>query len=168
MSEISTKKYLSEESLKELQRLKNLYPVRKSAVLMVLHVVYDQFGYLNNDAMTEAAEIIELPLMDLKQAGSFYTMFPQQPVGKFHLQVCRTLSCYLNGAEDLAGFLKEKLNIEMGGVTGDGIFSLTEVECLGSCGSGPMMQVNDTYYENLTRAKVETILEDLRGKAKNG
>ena len=168
MSEDIKVKYLTEDSVKEIQRLKNLYPVRKSAVLMVLHVVYDQLGYLNNDALTEAAEIIELPLIDLKQAGTFYTMFPQKPTGKYHIQVCKTLSCYLRGSEELVEFLKEKLNIKMGETTEDGIFSLTEVECLGSCGTSPMMQINDTYYENLTRAKAERILNDLKEKAKNG
>lgn len=162
-----TKKMLSEQSIKELERLKSLYSVRKSVVLMALHVVYNQFGYLNRKAMTEAAEIVELPVIDLEQAGSFYTMFPQEQVGKFHIQVCRTLSCYLRGAENLVEYLKQKMNIEMGGITQDGLFSLAEVECLGSCGTAPVMQINDTYYENLTKAKVDQILEDLKNKAKN-
>jgi NADH-quinone oxidoreductase E subunit len=168
MPQETNTKHLSEISVKEILRLKDLYPVKKSAVLMVLHVVYDQFGYLKNEALTEAADIIELPLIDLKQAGTFYTMFPQKPTGKYHIQVCRTLSCYLRGAEGLVEFLKEKLNIKMGETTEDGIFSLTEVECLGSCGTSPMMQINDTYYENLTMAKAEKILDDLREEAKNG
>ena len=163
--EKTTKRLLSESSIKELKRLKDLYPEKKSIVLMVLHVIHDQFGFLKPDAIDEAAEIVGIPPMDFHQAGSFYTFFPRQEVGKYHIQVCRTLSCYLRGSEELVEYLIEKLNIKMGGVTEDGMFSLTEVECLGSCGSGPMMQINDTYYENLNRARVDNILQELRKKA---
>jgi NADH-quinone oxidoreductase subunit E len=162
--EKTTKRLLSEESIKELNRLKDLYPERKSIVLMVLHVVHDQFGFLKPDAIDEAAEIVEIPPIDFHQAGSFYTFFPRDKVGKYHIQVCRTISCYLRGSEELVEYLIEKLNVKMGGVTEDGIFSLTEVECLGSCGTGPMMQINDTYYENLNKARVDNILEELRKK----
>lgn len=167
MSTIS-KTALSEKSIKELKRLKDLYPVRKSAVLMVLHVVYDQFGFINSNAVPEAAEIMEIPVIDFEQAASFYTMFPREKVGKYHIQVCRTLSCELRGSLELVGFIKEKLNLNMGGITEDGLFSLIEVECLGSCGTAPMMQINDKYYENLNRAKTEKVFEELREQAKNG
>ena len=163
-----SEKLLSEKSIKELNRLKDLYPEKSSIVLMVLHVVYDQFGYLKPKAVDEAAEVVGIPPVDFHQAASFYTFFPREKVGKYHIQVCRTLSCYLRGSEELVEYLLEILNIKMGGVTEDGLFSVTEVECLGSCGTGPMMQVNDTYYENLDRAKVDNILEELRKKAKSG
>jgi NADH-quinone oxidoreductase E subunit len=161
------KRILSEDSIKELKRLEGLYPEKKSIILMALHVVYDQFGFLKPDAIDEAADIVGIPPMDFYQAASFYTFFPRNKVGKYHIQICRTLSCYLRGAEELVEYLIEKLNIKMGEVTEDGIFSLTEVECLGSCGTGPMMQINDTYYENLTREKVDSILNELRKKAKS-
>jgi NADH-quinone oxidoreductase subunit E len=161
-------KKLSDSSIKEIERLKGLYPQRKSAILMVLHAVYNQFGYLDKEALKEAASIIELPYIDFEQAASFYTLFPGKPVGKHHIQVCRTLACQLRGAEGLLEMLKEKLGIGIGGVTKDGIFSLTEVECLGSCGTAPMMQINEDYYENLTRARVDEILSDLRKKAQHG
>jgi NADH-quinone oxidoreductase subunit E len=163
--EKTTKRLLSEASIKELNRLKDLYPERKSIVLMVLHVVHDQFGFLKPDAVDEAAEIVGIPPMDFHQAGSFYTFFPRDKVGKYNIQVCRTLSCYLRGSEELVEYLIEKLNVKMGGVTEDGLFSLTEVECLGSCGTSPMMQINDTYYENLNKARVDNILAELRKKA---
>jgi NADH-quinone oxidoreductase subunit E len=166
--EKTTKRLLSEASIKELNRLKDLYPEKKSIVLMVLHVIHDQFGFLKPDAIDEAAEVVGIPPIDFHQAGSFYTFFPREKVGKYHIQVCRTLSCYLRGSEELVEYLIEKLNIKMGGVTEDGLFSLTEVECLGSCGSGPMMQINDTYYENLNKARVDNILEELRKKAQSG
>ncbi len=158
---------LSDKSTKEIRHLKDFYPERKSAVLMVLHVIFDQCGYIDSDAVKEAAGIMGLPVMDFEQAASFYTMFPAEKVGRYNIQVCRTISCMLRGSEELVEILKEKLNIEIGGITEDGLFSLTEVECLGSCGTSPMMQINNTYYENLTRAGVEKILEDLRNEARN-
>jgi NADH-quinone oxidoreductase E subunit len=158
---------LSDRSIKKIKHLKDIYPVRKSAVLMVLHVIFDQYGYIDSRAVKEAAGIMGLPVMDFEQAASFYTMFPPAKVGKYHIQVCRTISCMLRGSEELVEFLKEKLDVEIGGITKDGLFSLTEVECLGSCGTSPMMQINDVYYENLTRAGVEKILDDLRNKAKH-
>ncbi|UCE64908.1 MAG: NAD(P)H-dependent oxidoreductase subunit E [Candidatus Zixiibacteriota bacterium] len=165
---MTSQKILSEESIKELKRLEDLYPEKKSIVLMVLHAIYDQFGYIKPDAVDEAAEIVGVPPLDFFQAASFYTFFPREKVGRYHIQVCRTLSCYLRGSEELVEYLIEKLNIKMGGITEDGLFSLTEVECLGSCGTAPMMQINDTYYENLDRAKVDSILNELRKKAKSG
>ena len=135
---------------------------------MVLHAVHKQFGFINKEALKEAADITELPLIDFEQSASFYTLFPRSSVGKYHIQVCRTLSCHLNGAEELTSFLISKLGIDVGQTTDDHLFSFVEVECLGSCGSGPMMQINDTYYEHLTKAKVEKILDELKDKAKNG
>lgn len=146
-------------------RLKNLYPQRKSAILMVLHVVFDQYGYIDKNALKEAAALMELPLIDFEQAASFYTLFPNKTVGKYHIQVCRTLSCHLRGALELTALLKEKLGIDIGGMTPDGLFSLAEVECLGSCGTAPVMQINEKYYENLSRKRVDEILSELRSKA---
>jgi len=160
--------HLSDSSIKEIKRLREIYPNRRSAILMVLHVVNSQCGYLEKEAMKEASAIMELPYIDFEQAASFYTLFPDKPVGKFHIQVCRTLACQVRGAESLTEMLKERLGIEIGGVTKDGIFSLAEVECLGSCGTAPVMQINEDYYENLTRARVDEILTDLRSKAKHG
>jgi NADH-quinone oxidoreductase subunit E len=93
---------------------------------------------------------------------SFYTMFNMKPVGRHHIQVCRTLPCALRGAAQVTALLKQKLGIECGQTTADGRFTLSEVECLASCGTAPMMQVNDDYYENLTEAKIDEILGKLK------
>jgi NADH-quinone oxidoreductase E subunit len=93
---------------------------------------------------------------------SFYTMYNMKPIGRHHIQICRTLPCALGGAEKVTAFIKKKLGIEPGQTTPDGRFTLSEVECLASCGTAPMMQVNDDYYENLTEAKINEILDSLK------
>jgi NADH-quinone oxidoreductase subunit E len=93
---------------------------------------------------------------------SFYTMYNTKPIGRHHIQICRTLPCALGGAEKIAAFIKQKLGIEAGQTTGDGRFTLSEVECLASCGTAPMMQINDEYYENLTEERIDAILGSLK------
>jgi NADH-quinone oxidoreductase subunit E len=159
---------LSEESIKKLRELKDKFPDRRTAILPALHLVYDQFGYIGNEQLQEAAEIIDLPYLELAENASFYTMFPKKPVGKYFIQVCNNLSCALLGADSLVDYLLEKLNLKLGETTPDGLFTVVTVECLGSCGSAPMMQVNDEYYENLTRKKVEELLEEFRRNGAKG
>ena len=158
----SVKEILSGESKARLEKLKTFFPDRQSVVLPVIHTIYDQFGYIDKDAVREAAKFMDIPYVYFEESASFYTMFQLKPVGKYLIQVCQNICCTLMGAEDLVIYLKEKLNIEVGGTTDDGMFSLVLVECLGSCGTAPMMQINDKYYENLTREKVDEILEKLR------
>ena len=93
---------------------------------------------------------------------SFYTMYNMKPIGRHHIQVCRTLSCALGGSEKITDFIKKKLDIELGQTTADGRFTLSEVECLASCGTAPMMQINDDYYESLNEEKVTEILDSLK------
>jgi len=161
---------LSKESIEKLQELKDKFPDRRTAILPALHVVYDQFGYVGDEQLKEAAEVVELPYVELAENASFYTMFPKKPVGKYFIQVCTNLSCALLGADSLVDYLLEKLNVKLGETTPDGLFTVVTVECLGSCGSAPMMQVNDGYYENLTRDKVDELLEEFRreGTKKGG
>jgi NADH-quinone oxidoreductase E subunit len=158
-------KILTDESKKRLDGLKGLFPEKQSVVLMVLHVIYDQLGYLDMKAIEEAAEYMDLPKVYFEEAATFYTMFPLKPVGKYLIQVCRNICCTLMGAEELIEYLKEKLGIETGQTTEDKMFTLVLVECLGACGGAPMMQINDKYYEYLTREKVDKILDELREQA---
>ena len=160
--EDTAKKLLSEESKRRIKELESVFPQKQSAVLSILHIIYDQFRYLDIGAIQEAAELIDIPAVYFEEAASFYTMFPLKPVGKHLIQVCQNISCTLLGAEGLISYLKGKLGIELGGTTDDGLFTLVAVECLGSCGTAPMMQINDIYYENLTRQKVDEILDKLR------
>lgn len=153
---------LNEAAQKRIVELKGKFPQRRSAILPAMHVVLEEVGYHNRDVIKQVAELLELSEMEVTETLSFYTYFPREGVGRFHIQVCTNVSCMLNGAEQLQGYLEEKLGIKAGETTLDGLFTLTTVECLGSCGTAPVMQINQKYYENLTRAKVDRIIEELR------
>lgn len=155
-------KILTDDSKKRLDDLKGVFPEKKSVVLMVLHVIYDQLGYLDMRAVEEAAAHMKIPKVYFEEAATFYTMFPLKPVGKYLIQVCQNICCTLMGAEELIDYLEEKLGIGAGQTTEDRMFTLVLVECLGACGGAPMMQINDKYYEYLTREKVDEILDSLR------
>ena len=131
-------------------------------MLPVLYLAQLEFGQLDAEAVEYVAKIMGQSPARVQGVVSFYTMFNTQRIGRHHIQVCRTLSCALGGAEKITAFLKKKLGIEPGQTTADGRFTLSEVECLASCGTAPMMQINDDYYENLTEDKVTEILEKLK------
>ncbi|MCK4606100.1 MAG: NADH-quinone oxidoreductase subunit NuoE [candidate division Zixibacteria bacterium] len=156
---------LTEESIARIREKAARYPIRKSAILPAITVAYRQVGYLSEEIYGEVSQIIGVPVVEVAEAATFYTMFPKQPVGKFLIQVCHNISCSLLGAESLISYLEEKLEIKKGETTPDGLFTLVTVECLGSCATAPVMQINQDYYENLTREKVDGILEELRSKS---
>ena len=138
------------------------YPTKRAALLPTLWIAQKQFGYLSEEVMTYVGSLLDLPVIKVYEVATFYTMFNKKPVGKYHIQVCRTLSCELCGKENITAHLKQKLKINLGETSPDGLFTLTEVECLGSCGTTPMAQINDDYYENLTPEKLDQILETLQ------
>jgi len=153
---------LGESAQKRIAELKERFPERKSAILPAMHVVLEEIGFYNRDILKQVAELLSLSEMEVTETLSFYTYFPKQGVGKYYIQVCTNVSCMLSGAEQLVRYLEEKLKIKVGETTPDGLFTLSAVECLGSCGTAPVMQINQSYYENLTKAKVDRIIEDLR------
>ncbi len=155
---------LSDVTKKKISELKGKFPEKRSAILPSMHLVLDEVGYYNRDILKQIAELLGLSEMEVSETVSFYTYFPKEGVGKYHIQVCTNLSCMLLGAEGLLQHLQDKLNIKTGETTKDGLFTLIAVECLGSCGTAPVMQINQTYYENLTKAKVDEIINDLRTK----
>ena len=152
----------SPETLKKFEETVNRYPKKEAAMLPVLYLAQQEFGYLGEEAIAYVAKILEQPPARVHGVVSFYTMLNMKPIGRHHIQVCRTLPCALRGAEKITGFLKQKLGIELGQTTADRRFTLSEVECLASCGTAPMMQINDDYYESLTETKVTEILESLK------
>lgn len=152
----------SPETLQRFQETVSRYPKKEAAMLPVLYLAQQEFGYLSSEAIEYIAELMELSPARVYGVVTFYTMLNMKPIGKHHIQVCRTLPCALAGAEKLMSLLKSKLGIQVGETTPDGKCTLSEVECLASCGTGPMMQINDDYYENLTQEKVEEILRSLK------
>ncbi|MFH1373142.1 MAG: NADH-quinone oxidoreductase subunit NuoE [bacterium] len=155
---------LTDESRQRIRDKAEQYPHRKSAILPAITIAYRQVGHLNDDVYREISETIGVPVVEVAEAASFYTLFPKHPVGKYLIQVCHNISCALLGADSLVAYLEEKLQIKKGETTPDNLFTLTTVECLGSCATAPMMQINQDYHENLTREKVDQILQELREK----
>lgn len=138
------------------------YPTRMAALLPTLWLAMGQNGYLTDEILEYVAGRLGLSPVHVFAVAEFYTMFHTEPVGKYHLQVCHNLSCTLLGSEDLVAHLAEKHGIYPGEMTDDGLFSLELVECLGSCGTAPVMRVNDVYCENLTIEKLDRIIEGCR------
>ena len=156
---------LSEQSVARMKEVATKYPSRKSAVLPALTIAYRQIGHLDDDIYNEISQAIDIPAVEIAEAGTFYTMFPKQPRGKYLIQVCHNISCALLGADGLITYLEQKLGIVKGETTPDNLFTLVSVECLGSCATAPMMQINNDYYENLTREIVDRILKELAEQA---
>ena len=153
---------LSESSKSRIRDLFPRYPEKRSAMLAALRIAQEEHGYVTEEAMADIAVLLEQTPVQVYETATFYTMFSLQPVGKHVIQVCRTLSCALVGADGLVRYLEQTLAIKPGETTPDGLFSLKTVECLAACGAGPMMQINDDYYEYLTREKIDRILADLK------
>lgn len=146
----------------EVNEILSRYPVKRSALLPLLNLAQREEGYVSEPAMREIAKILDLTPPQVFDTVTFYTMFHLKPIGKFHLQVCKSLMCALVGSDDVIGWIQKKLGILPGQTTPDHLYTLSVVECLGSCGTGPMMQVNDDYYEQLSEEKTARILEDLQ------
>ena len=137
---------------------------KRSAVLPALYLVQHQLGYVTASAMRYVAGLLEITPADVEDVVSFYTMFYTRKVGRFVLQVCRTLSCALNGAERVTGEISAKLGIEVGQTDPSGTFTLLEVECLGACDRAPVMMVNDAWHECLKPEDAARLLDDLRAR----
>ncbi len=151
---------LSTEALAEIQRLAGAYPDKLAATLPALYVAQADLGFTSLDAMKEVARALEIPYTHVYGVATFYTMYQKKRVGKFHLQVCTNICCALRGGDAIFKRLCERLGIETGQVSPDGLWSVEEVECLGSCGSGPCMQVNSQVYDEfLTDQSLDAILE---------
>jgi NADH-quinone oxidoreductase subunit E len=159
----------SDEALQTIEALMKRYPEgkHKSALLPVLHVAQAEAdGWLSAEVMDYVAELMKISSIEVFEVASFYSMYNLKPVGKCVLEVCRTSSCWTRGAEDIVDYIGKKLNIREGETTPDGMFTLKTVECLGSCGSAPMLQCGAEYHENLTENRVDTLLERLRTEGK--
>lgn len=153
---------LKDKHGKEIDEILSRYPVKRSALIPLLYVAQRDQGYVSEAVMQEIARLLGITPPQVYETVTFYTMFNLKPVGKFHIQVCKSLMCALVGSDTLIGWIKTKLGIAPGESTTDGLFTLSAVECLAACGTGPMMQINEDYYEQVTEDKLDRILADLR------
>jgi len=155
----------SEKSLALVNKIIKRYPEgrQKSALLPILHVAQAEFdGWLSPAVMDLVASVLKIKPIEVYEVASFYSMYNLEPVGKCLIEVCQTGPCWLRGSDDIVEHLQNKLNIKVGETTADGMFTLKTVECLGSCGTAPMLQCGAKFHENLTTEKVDALVEDLR------
>jgi len=152
----------SAEQLAEVRRLQGLYPDRRGALLPVLHMAQDTFGYVSLEVEEYVAGLFGLSAAHVHEVVTFYTLFFQQPKGRHVVAVCHNLSCHLAGAPEILAHVKARLGIEPGETTEDGRITFQAVECLCACEAAPMAQIDDRYELNLTREKVDQLLEALR------
>jgi NADH-quinone oxidoreductase subunit E len=151
----------SDAGKREFERLLTRYPDKEAVILPALHLAQKETGYVSDEAILHIAEALGTSPAHIEGVATFYTMYNRKPVGKYHVQICRNISCSLLGAEHLIAHVAKKLGVNPGETTPDGKFTLTKVECLGSCGTAPVMQVNDDYHENLDEARIDAILDNL-------
>lgn len=157
----------NDTQIQEFNRLVARYPEgkQKSALLPVLHLAQESFGWLSEETMNYVAELLQIKPIEVYEVATFYSMYNTKPVGKYVFEVCQTGPCMLRGSDGIIGYIKEKLGIGIGETTADGMFTLKVVECLGACGYAPMMQMGKHYKEHLTKEKVDSIIEECRKNA---
>jgi NADH-quinone oxidoreductase subunit E len=155
---------LNAESVARIQEIATKYPAARSALLPALHVAQNQIGWVSRDAMEEVGALLGVEPDQVEEVASFYTMFYTEPVGTYVLEVCKTAPCAYMGADEIIDYIAQKLGIQPGQTTADGMFSLFTVECLAACHRAPMMQVNHRYYQDLTPEKVDALIAAARSQ----
>ena len=152
----------TEQNLQRIEQETKKYPVRKPALMAALYIAQEQNGFISFEVIKEIADVLGITSEEVLGVVTFYTMYHQKQMGKYHIQVCTNVSCMLRGGFEIWDQMKNKFGLDHMGVTEDKKFSLEEVECMGSCGSAPMIAINEDFYENLSKEKVDEILESLR------
>lgn len=155
-------KLLSEESKERIRALMAKYPKARSAILPALHVVQEQLGWVPEEAQAEVAEMFGMPAAEVRSLVTFYYMYHRKPVGKYVLKVCRSISCWLRGSEQIEHGLCEELGVGLGEMTEDGMFTVVHGECLAGCVCAPVLQVNDRFVENATPEDMPALIARLR------
>ncbi|HET6385832.1 MAG TPA: NADH-quinone oxidoreductase subunit NuoE [Armatimonadota bacterium] len=156
---------LSDAARAKIQELIGRFPQKRSALLPSLWVVQDENGWLSPEAMEEVADLLDLEPVQVEETASFYTMYFRQPVGKYVVDICTNIACMLNGGYELSRAVQAKLGIKPHETTGDGLFTLREVECIAACDKAPCAQINYEYYENLTPESLLRTLDSLAAEA---
>ncbi len=147
---------------KEIEYLQTRYPDTRSLILPLMWMIQKRERHVSDEAVYLIANKLKIPPIWVEEVRSWYSMFTKEKEGKYVLEVCNNISCSLLGSQNIIDYLCDKLSIKVGETTRDGIFTIKTAECLGSCGTGPMMQIGDNYYELLTEQKIDKILDDLR------
>lgn len=159
---------LSQAIKNKIEEMRPAYPTEQALLIPLLHMIQEEKGWLSTDSLKAAGEYLHLPLSKVKEVVTFYTMFNQEPVGKVHLQLCTNLSCWLNGSEKLHHCIEKRLGVKCGETTADGRYTYSEVECLASCGTAPVLQVNEDYYESLDEQSLKKLLDDVDQRLERG
>src|SRR5436309_8896172 len=152
----------SDETEARFKHLVSIYPRKRSALVPMLLLAQAEQGYIRPEVIEYIAQYLELSASDVESTLSFYTLLRRRPAGKYHIMICTNLACLLRGSDEIEACVKRKLGVGLGEITPDGLFSAIEFECLGSCTTAPVIQVNGEFYENLDVKKTETILDELR------
>jgi NADH-quinone oxidoreductase E subunit len=152
----------TEENLKRVEDLKAKYPTTQALTLPVLWIAQEQFGFISQETMRYVADLLQVSVGHVLGVVTFYTMFHGNETAKRHIEVCTNVSCMLRGSSAIVKRLEERLGIKMGQATADKQWSLTETECMGSCGTAPMFAIGEEYFENLTVEKVDHLLDSLK------
>jgi NADH-quinone oxidoreductase E subunit len=159
---------LAEKFADEIAGILKRFPDKRSAVLPLMHLAQEVYGYMSEEAMQDVAHILELDPTHVLSLAGFYTLYYEEPVGKYVLEVCNDLACALRGADEFLEMASRKLDIPLEGTTNDGLFTLKNVMCLGACDRAPMLQCNYRFEENLDEEKFEALIARLREEAKSG
>jgi NADH-quinone oxidoreductase E subunit len=157
---------LAEKYTDRIETIFSRYPDKRSAIMDLLYLAQEEYGWLSDEALKEVAELCDVDPTQAHSIAGFYTMFSEKPKGKYWLQVCTDLPCALRGADKFYEQLCDYLGVEDGGTTDDGVFTVEQVMCLAACDKAPMMQCNFHYHENLDMDTVKTLIEQLRAEAK--
>ena len=153
------------EAMERIREILELYPTKQAALLPVLWVAQETYGWISKESAEEVARVLELPASHVDGVLTFYTMYNLQPVGRHLLQVCTSISCHLAGAEDLIAHCRKRLGIGLEETTPDGKFTMVEVECIAGCDRAPSMMVNDKYYEPMDAKMLDALLDRLAREA---
>jgi NADH-quinone oxidoreductase subunit E len=153
---------LSESNLNKVEELRKRYPTSQALVLPVLWIVQDQEGYISEDSMKYVAALLQVPFGHILGVVSFYTMLQKRQTGKHHIEVCTNVSCMLRGSGKILEHIEQRLGIKAGETSSDKKWTLSEAECMGSCGTAPMLAIGDEYFENLTLEKIDKLIDQLK------
>lgn len=156
---------LSEDALAQIRREAEGFPESRSALLPALHIAQNEVGHIGPDAMEDVSAALDIPYSDVEEVVTFYSMFYENEVGAYVLEVCKTVPCAILGADEITEYIGKKLGIAPGETTLDGLFTLLRVECLAACHRAPVMQINSRYYQSLTVERVDGLLEVMRAEA---